>query len=244
MTEAVSIVIPCYHSGKYIKQCAQSLIDQSFEDWRAYFIIDDFEFDDTLETLRGFNEPRFLAIYRKSKTTCSLARNAGFDLSAGEFVAFMDSDDWWEPNKLAVQVDYMRKYYRLQWTSHWFIEHRNGLDFLRPTHPGDFPSIGSVATILFRRDCLLHQRVLEGGSVFNEKMDRVDDGDLVLRILDYPHANIESFLYHYRWTPESLTGTTSPVKESWIITKMCFRRRAWKYFWYYLKNTVACIIGA
>lgn len=241
MTEKVSIIIPCYHSGKYIKECADSLINQTYKEWVAYFMIDDYYYDDTLKTLLDYNEPRFKMTYRTGRTTCSTARNAGFSECHGDFIAFMDSDDWWEPSKLEIQVRYMEDEPWLYWTSHFFIEHREGMDFLRATFPGDYPSIGSVATILFRKHALINQ-IAKYGEVFNSDMDRADDGDLVLRILHFPHENLPSYLYHYRWTPGSLTGQTSAIRESWIITKMCFNRRSWKYFWYYLKNTIACII--
>lgn len=241
MRETVSVIIPCYHSGAYIRQCAQSIIDQTFRDWRAYFVVDDPQADGTVDIIESFNEPRFTIITNEMKRTCAAARNQGYRASFGEYVAFLDSDDWWEPIKLERQVIRMENGGSLDWVAHLFIEHQDDQTICHSTDPFEYPAIGSVATILFRREYL--DSVIERtGELFNERMDRADDGDLVLRILDGRYRIIQKYLYHYRYTAGSLTGQTSPLKENWIIFKMCFNRRKWRYCWYYFKGVLLCIL--
>lgn len=105
----ISVIIPCYNSGKFIASVLQSVIDQTYKDWEI-ILVDDCSTDNTTSIIREFmskdNRIKLL------KTECpsgspSVPRNIGINNSIGEYIAFLDSDDIWLPNKLEKQIEFM-----------------------------------------------------------------------------------------------------------------------------------------
>lgn len=101
----VSIVIPAYNCAWCIDRALDSVAAQSFRDYEV-IVVDDGSTDNTAAVLAARPEP--LRVIRQANAGMSAARNAGIAAARGEFVAFLDSDDWWRPGKLAAQVELMR----------------------------------------------------------------------------------------------------------------------------------------
>ncbi len=102
---SVSIVIPAYNPGSYLQFAVQSVINQSFQDWEL-IVVDDGSPEDIsyIETL----DPR-VVIVRQKNSGQSIARNVGIMASTGEYIAFLDQDDLWNPTKLEKQVEAMQE---------------------------------------------------------------------------------------------------------------------------------------
>ncbi len=109
-TPEVTIITPCYNSSRYITECIQSVLNQSFSDWEM-IIVDDNSRDSTLDVISkvSSHENRIKVLELDKNVGPSKARNIGFDNSNGKFIAFLDSDDIWYPEKLEYQVNYMNK---------------------------------------------------------------------------------------------------------------------------------------
>lgn len=104
-----SIVIPTFNHSQLIRRCLDSLITQTFEDWEA-IIVNNFSSDDTLKVIHSYNECRFHVINFKNNGIIAASRNQGILNSCGEWICFLDSDDWWYPNKLE-EVNKYTEYY-------------------------------------------------------------------------------------------------------------------------------------
>jgi len=120
----VDIILPVYNSKKYILNTINSIIKQSYKFWNL-IIIDDFSNDDTYEILKDFKKKYFntnskIFLYRTSRNKGqSFARNLGLKKSRSEFVAFIDSDDLWERDKLKYQLQFMlRNKYNFTYTDY------------------------------------------------------------------------------------------------------------------------------
>ncbi len=101
----VSIVVPCYNVEKYISCCLDSLVDQSYSNVEI-ILIDDGSTDRTSELIREYADKYSNVFYHfRENGGLSAARNSGIALAKGEYIAFVDSDDWVEP-------DYIEKLYR------------------------------------------------------------------------------------------------------------------------------------
>ena len=89
----ISIVIPCYNSGKYLSACMDSVLAQTFEDFEA-LVIDDGSKDDTLSVAQYYaqRDPR-VRVFAKENGGVAAARNLGLDHAQGEWITFVDSDD-------------------------------------------------------------------------------------------------------------------------------------------------------
>jgi len=96
----VSVIIPAYNSGIYLEQAIESVHQQTFEDWEL-IIVDDGSTDDIAATCSKY--PR-VTLIRQEKSGVSIARNVGILNSTGQFIAFLDHDDIWQPTKLVKQL--------------------------------------------------------------------------------------------------------------------------------------------
>ena len=101
----VSVIINCYNSEQYIKETIQSVISQTYKNWELIFY-DNQSTDDSYIIYKSFKDKRLK--YYKSKKFEQLgpARKNALQKAKGDFVAFLDSDDLWEKNKLKIQLKY------------------------------------------------------------------------------------------------------------------------------------------
>lgn len=104
----VSIIIPTYNCGSIIGITLESIINQSYKNWEA-IIIDDCSNDSTKQVIDVYkNKDNRIKYYRLEQNSgAAAARNKGVELAKGTYIAFLDSDDTWEPNKLLKQIKFM-----------------------------------------------------------------------------------------------------------------------------------------
>ena len=97
----VSVIIPTYNCAHYLGQAIESVIGQTFRDFDI-IVLDDGSMDNTSEVAGKYGSA--IRYIRQANGGLPAARNRAIEASTGEFVALLDSDDWWEPTKLAEQV--------------------------------------------------------------------------------------------------------------------------------------------
>ena len=102
----VSVVIPVYNGEQYLQRAIDSVLAQTYSDVEVV-VIDDGSTDGSLAMLREYGD-RLCVYHQANCGNVGLVRNTGIDRSHGEFVAFLDQDDWWLPEKLTLQVQAMR----------------------------------------------------------------------------------------------------------------------------------------
>lgn len=104
----ISIIIPYCNKKNYIEQTIASILDQTFKDFEILIIYDDEKKRDLnfLENLIKIDN-RIKLIVNEKNLGAGESRNKGIKLSSGEFIAFIDSDDLWEKNKLEIQYNYL-----------------------------------------------------------------------------------------------------------------------------------------
>ena len=97
-TPIISIIVPVYNVDKYLQKCLESIRLQTFQDWEC-ILIDDGSFDKSGEICDEFSkiDSRFKVIHQVNSGV-SKARNVGLDIATGDWIGFVDSDDWIEPN--------------------------------------------------------------------------------------------------------------------------------------------------
>ncbi len=97
MTGLVSVIIPCYNHGRYLPDALDSVLAQTHTDWEA-IVVDDGSTDDTQSVAQGYVErdTRVQYVYQPN-AGLSAARNAGIGVARGDYLAFLDADDSWEP---------------------------------------------------------------------------------------------------------------------------------------------------
>ena len=99
MKPEVSIIIPTYNSEAYIAQALESVLAQTYTNFEI-ILVDDASCDSTLEIARNFGDCRLKIISNKQNRGVSYGRNCGLKLAKGNWIALLDSDDWYAPERL------------------------------------------------------------------------------------------------------------------------------------------------
>ncbi len=108
MNEIVSVIVPTYNRANLIGETIQSVIDQSYRNWEL-IIVDDGSADDTKKRIEEFNDERIRYFIIEHCGIIGKVRNEGMNLARGEYIAFLDSDDLWQWNKLDYQLLLLKK---------------------------------------------------------------------------------------------------------------------------------------
>ncbi|MEO2022868.1 MAG: glycosyltransferase [Pirellulaceae bacterium] len=101
----VSVVIPAFNVGRYLTQSIHSALNQTFSDIEV-IVADDGSTDDTAIIARAVEDPR-VKLIQKSNGGCASARNAGLREAAGEYIAFLDGDDYWCESKIETELEFL-----------------------------------------------------------------------------------------------------------------------------------------
>jgi glycosyltransferase involved in cell wall biosynthesis len=105
----VSIVIGAYNCASFIEDTIESVRNQTFKDWEL-IVVDDCSRDNTYEKVKKINDERIRIIrLAKNSTRPAITRNIGINNSRGKFIAFLDHDDIWLPDKLNAQLWYFNQ---------------------------------------------------------------------------------------------------------------------------------------
>jgi glycosyltransferase involved in cell wall biosynthesis len=212
-TPLVSVIIPVWNGAAFLSEALRSLQAQTYAHFEAV-IVDDGSTDDTAAIARRFCEldSRFMLVTQPN-AGISAARNAGILRSRGEWIALLDADDIWLPQKLERQMALSRDDPRANFlfTNFYFWDGRRDLRLMypddRPLPEGDiirqliFSSIYLPSTVVVRRQTLLE------ANLFDPEMLMAEDWDLWLRIAErgfWPRGIREPLVRYRRW-PGSLT---------------------------------------
>jgi len=103
-----SIIIPTFNRKLFLKKAVDSVLDQTYTNFEL-IIIDDGSTDDSKEIINAYYDARIKYSYQENNGVAS-ARNHGLKKAKGKYVAFLDSDDWWVPEKLSKTMDYINKF--------------------------------------------------------------------------------------------------------------------------------------
>jgi glycosyltransferase involved in cell wall biosynthesis len=126
----VSIITPSYNSAKFIGKTIESVLDQIYQNWEM-IIVDDVSPDNSNEIIEEYckKDTRIKLIKLEQNSGAAVARNRAIKESKGRYIAFLDADDMWKPEKLEKQIEFMRKNnYAFTYTAYEKID-ENGLVF-------------------------------------------------------------------------------------------------------------------
>jgi glycosyltransferase involved in cell wall biosynthesis len=186
----VSVILPTYNRSLFLASAIQSALNQTFQDFEIV-VVDDASVDSTRDTVRRFKDQRIKYIYHEMNKGEAASRNTGIINSVGEYIAFLDDDDEWFPEKLKLQIDLLEKgngNVGCIYSGFLFV-HRDDNKTLRqkiPTKKGIIFKdmliknvIDSPSSVVIRRQCL------EKVGLFDEDLPYFVDYDLFLRISKY-----------------------------------------------------------
>lgn len=217
----ISIITPAYNASSTITKTIESVITQTHQNWEL-IIINDGSTDNTLDAIDRIKDPR-IKVYDYSNAGVSEARNRGIKLAQGEYIAFLDADDWWTTDKLALQlqaltdnpqggVAYSWTYFSYQQTEKYFpskaIYHQ-----------------GNVQSQLLKRNFLHHgsnplirrQAIIETGW-FDSSFPHCADWDYYLRLAaNWDFVVVPQHQIYYRQSTNSMTSKIGAIEQQLIL---------------------------
>ena len=190
----VSVIIPTYNRGWVLREAIDSVLAQDFKDFEL-IVIDDGSTDDTDLILSPYQN--HIIVHKQANQGVSSARNTGISLSSGTFIAFLDSDDLWLPDKLSVQIDFFVSNPDTAICQTEEVWIRNGVR-VNPKKKHKKPS-GMIfepslhLCLVSPSAVMLRRWIFEAAGMFDENLPACEDYDLWLRIgCKYPVYLIET----------------------------------------------------
>ena len=183
MPPLISVIIPTFNRAAWVREAVDSVLAQSFQDFEL-IVVDDGSTDTTGEGLMPYRD-RLNYTYQ-ARQGVSAARNRGLEMAAGEWLAFLDSDDLWLPKKLETQVDFFYRNPQAEICQTEEIWIRNGRR-VNPREKHRKPSgdifVPSLTLCLVSPSAvMLKKRLLQEVGFFDTDLPACEDYDLWLRI--------------------------------------------------------------
>ena len=205
MSKLISVIIPTYNCGAFIKEALDSVFVQTFTDYEV-IVVDDGSTDNTRGVVDRFGE-KVRYIYQENKGV-SAARNTGIKNAQGRFIAFLDADDIWLPKKLELQMKAMSESDSIGIVACGLFCIRGKDNIEKEVIPKNYPNknqliqelccdpdvfFGAGSSVLVRRECF--QKL----GLFDENLHAAEDWDMCLRIAkSYDVRSVQLPLLEYR----------------------------------------------
>lgn len=227
ITPYISIIIPVYGVEKYIKKCLESVLLQTFTDFEC-LVIDDGSTDNSINIAKEAvaKDPRFIFLNKKNGGVAS-ARNYGIKHAKGKYIAFIDSDDYVEPDFLLLPLTTIEAEdsdicmfsinYVAEDGTHFKTQHNNLKKYYEEN---DF--LISKNTLMNFSYLKLYKKEIFDSILFDETVITYEDVDLNFRIIyGRKVSNIKKPLYNYMQRKGSLSHDIKPtyLKDIVAITK-------------------------
>ena len=172
----VSVIIPTYNREDTILNSVQSVLSQNYSNIEV-IVVDDHSLDNTMRILDNISDERFKYIVLEENMGACFARNFGIKKSTGEIIAFQDSDDVWQPDKLEIQLNCLKKYH----ADICFCAYtKNGKIFPKMSE-GVYSHEQLSCNSLASTQTIIAKKNIFPGCLFNEKMPRLQDFDWMIR---------------------------------------------------------------
>lgn len=224
----ISIVIPTYNRAFCIERAIRSVIKQTLTDWEL-IVIDNNSTDNTIEVINNFLDDRISIAKIENNGIVAKSRNMGIKLANGNFVAFLDSDDWWVSKKLEIALR------QLELGSD-FVYHDlykiSKLPIAAKKHPRiysrelSYPVFVDLLTngnTIWNSSVVVRRSFLEKIGGFSEEKDLVgsEDFDGWLRIskLSEKFERLEGVLGYYWYGDGNLTSAKGTLKNNLFLSK-------------------------
>ena len=237
----VSVIIPTYNRAQFLSFAIESALKQTFTDLEI-IVSDDKSTDHTRKVVKSFKDRRIRYVYNDGNRGPSATRNTAILSSEGEYIAFLDDDDEWLPEKLKIQVNLMDKSPRSicgVYSNRLKINKSNGE--IISTDPGAEKLKGNLlfqlvikspihtSTVLVRKKCL------EEVGLFNETISYMEDRDLWIRLSmnwDFEYINeplIKVFFHRNGHLSQNLMNQTAGREKLLEMYQYLFRknRESW-----------------
>lgn len=215
----VSVVIPVYNRERFVEETLDSVFRQTWPHLEV-IAVDDGSTDGSRAILESFgNRLRILEHPGRTNRGQSAALNLGLHAARGDYVALLDSDDFWLPEKLALQVDFLDRNpdIGLVYCNGWAVD-ESGRPLYRIYEPGhrEFSRPERVLKdcyFLLPNNALVRMDVMRRAGLFDETLRAAQDHDMAIRIAEITRiAYIDVDVFRYRRHPDSISRKRADLR--------------------------------
>ena len=205
MDELVSVIMPSFNTGEYIAASIESVLEQTYSNWEL-LIVDDCSADNTTEVIGRYQDPRIILLKNKTNSGAALSRNYALREAKGRWIAFLDSDDTWEPKKLEKQLRFMQENgyaftftdYRICLNGVWMPYINTGPDVVNKRKMYDYCYFSTI-TVMYDRSVI--------GLIQIADMRKNNDYAMWLQAIEKSDAHrLPECLSYYIKHDDSITG--------------------------------------
>ncbi len=220
MTPSVSVIIPTYNRRAYVQEAIESVLAQTYTDYEI-IVIDDGSTDGTAEALREQYGDRIRYEWQENQGV-SAARNHGIELACGKYIAFLDSDDLWCPEKLEKQIAYLERHPStgMVFSEAWVIDSKGTLVSTSKLNEAISAESLSLESLCYENhinvpsSVVVDKGIIETAGGFDHSMSQGEDYDLFLRARVHTSVGIvREPLTAYRVHSEGASNPSSQVAE-------------------------------
>lgn len=225
----ITVVIPAYNAERTILQTIASVQEQTFGDFEV-IVINDGSTDRTLELLGNIQNER-LKVYSYSNGGLSVVHNRGLAHATGEFIAFLDADDLWTPDKLELQLSALQQNPEAGVAYSWTCNMSEKGDSFYPGHSVNFE--GDVYPKLLmcgnfigtNSNCLIRRQAIESVGGFDSTIKFCEDWDLFLRLAArWPFVVVPKAQILYRQSSGTMSSKIDVMeKYALIVLERAFK---------------------
>ena len=209
-TPSVSVIIPTYNRAHLVGRAIRSVLDQTRQDFEL-IVVDDGSTDKTGRVVRSFTDDRIRYLRHERNRGGAAARNTGIKAARGTYIAFLDSDDEWLPEKLEKQVEEFQRADEsvgVVYCAFWWCE--EGAKLLSPSPPSlekeDFQKlIHKRRAYVWTVTAMVRRNVLQAVGGFDERLPRCQETELWMRV---------SYHYNFAYINEPLVNVYDPGERS------------------------------
>ena len=198
----VSVVIPVYNAENTLVRCINSLLDNSYENIEI-ILVDDCSNDSSLDICKNFNKEKIIVHHNEKNRGASYSRNKGIELSTGDYIMFVDSDDWVDSEYVLSFVELINCENGLIVSGYYNHDESNSgvLSMIKPTE-SDLMFLYNNTLLQQLWNKIFDAKVIKKHSIcFDEKLVIGEDFDFILNYLEVINntkiMTIEKCLYHY-----------------------------------------------
>lgn len=215
MTKKISVIVNFHNSEKYLSKCIQSILRQNYKNFEI-ILWDNNSVDKSRKIIDTFSDDRIKYFKHSNKENLYKARNMAIKKATGEFIAFLDSDDWWEQNYLSSREEFFKnKNFDYSYCNSNFFYDSLKKSKLYKTYK--LPN-GKIFNHLVRdyliiiSGVIFRKKIFDKFGLFNEKYNIIGDYDFFLRIAKSTNAHSNDHpLLNYRVHDDNFSKLNSQL---------------------------------
>lgn len=231
----VSIIMPSYNTAPYIKKTIESVLNQTYTNWEL-LLVDDCSTDNTDEVLATIIDSRIRYFKNEKNSGAAVSRNKALREARGQWIAFLDSDDLWLPEKLEKQIQFMEKNnYHFSYTNYVEIDESGKMTGVKVTGPKKITKTGmfnycwpGCLTVMYDADYV--------GLIQIADIKKNNDYAMWLKVCKKADCYLlDEYLAEYR------KGRSGSISTQSVLTMIKWHYRLFKYA--EIENTITSIIN-